>query len=98
VVYPVAVSVPAGTAAGTYGLQGVAYSADSDPGESSVTSKRVGITVAPPPPKQGIPPWVWIVVALLIPDRVHARVQGMVTLIGSIILIIVASLRVGGSK
>jgi hypothetical protein len=29
-------------------------------------------------------------VALLIPDRVHARVQGVVTLIGSIILIIVA--------
>jgi hypothetical protein len=29
-------------------------------------------------------------VALLIPDRVHARIQGVVTLIGSIILIIVA--------
>jgi hypothetical protein len=67
VVYPVAVSVPEGTAAGTYGLQGVAYSADSDPGESSVTSKRVGITVAPPPPpKKGIPPWVWIVVAAVV--------------------------------
>jgi len=67
VVYPVAVSVPEGTAAGTYGMQGVAYSADSDPGESSVTSKRVGITVAPPPPpKKGIPPWVWIVVAAVV--------------------------------
>ena len=66
VVYPVAVSVPPGTAAGTYGLQGVAYSADSDPGESSVTSKRVGITVASPPAKKGIPPWVWIVVAAVV--------------------------------
>ena len=67
VVYPVAVAVPPGTAAGTYGLQGVAYSADSDPGESSVTSKRVGITVAPPPPpKKGIPPWVWIVIAVVV--------------------------------
>jgi PASTA domain len=66
VVYPVTVKVPPGTAAGTYGLQGVAYSADTDPSESSVTSKRVGITVPPPPPKKGIPKWIFLVIAAVL--------------------------------
>ena len=66
VVYPVTVKVPPGTAAGTYGLQGVAYSADTDPSESSVTSKRVGITVPPPPPKKGIPRWIFLVIAAVL--------------------------------
>ena len=65
VVYLVTVKVPPGTAAGTYGLQGVAYSADTDPSESSVTSKRVGITVPPPPPKKGIP-WIFLVIAAVL--------------------------------
>lgn len=66
VVYPVTVKVPPGTVAGTYGLQGVAYSADTDPSESSVTSKRVGITVPPPPPKKGIPRWIFLVIAAVL--------------------------------
>jgi hypothetical protein len=66
VVYPVKVKVPPDTAAGTFGMQGVAYSADTDPSESSVTSKRVGITVPPPPPKKGIPKWIFIVIAAVV--------------------------------
>jgi hypothetical protein len=63
VVYPVKVDTPDGTATGTFGLEGVAYSADTDPSESSVTSKRVSITVPPPPPRKGLPKWVFIAIA-----------------------------------
>ena len=63
VVYPVGVTVPPDTAKGNYGLQGVAYSADGDPGESSATSKRVNLSVTTVTPKKGIPRWVWLVVA-----------------------------------
>ena len=53
--YVCKVLVPTGTAAGTYAMQAVAYSADRDPGETSTTSRRVTFTVAaptiPPPPK-----------------------------------------------
>ena len=63
VVYPVGVLVPATMAAGTYAMQGVAYSADRDPGESSVTSKRVSLTVGAPPPPKGVPKWILLVVA-----------------------------------
>ena len=38
--YVCKVLVPTGTAAGTYALQAVAYSADRDPGETSTTSRR----------------------------------------------------------
>ena len=62
VVYPVGVAVPPATAQGTYGLQGVAYSADR-PCESSATSKRVSLTVGPPAAGKGVPTWVWLVVA-----------------------------------
>jgi hypothetical protein len=61
------VLVPPGTAAGTYALQGVAYSADRDPGETSTTSRRVTFTVAepeiPPPPP---PKWPYILAAVLV--------------------------------
>jgi hypothetical protein len=63
VVYPVGVAVPPAAAQGTYGLQGVAYSADRDPAESSATSKRVSLTVGPPAAGKGVPTWVWLVVA-----------------------------------
>ena len=63
VLYPVGVSVPLDTAAGTYAMQGVAYSADTDPGESSVTSKRVSLTVGAPPPPKRVPWWIWLVIA-----------------------------------
>jgi hypothetical protein len=65
VVYKVGVAVPPGTAAGSHALQAVAYSADSDPGESSATSKRVGFTVAPSEPKPPAAKWPYIVVALV---------------------------------
>lgn len=63
VVYLVEVDTPDGTATGTFGLQGVAYSADTDPSESSVTSRPVGITVPLPPPRKGLPRWVFIAIA-----------------------------------
>jgi hypothetical protein len=61
VLFPVAVAVPSGVAAGTFGLQGVAYSADTDPSETSATSKRVSLTVgaAAAPPRKGLPWWVF---------------------------------------
>src|SRR5262245_30766273 len=59
-VFPVAVAVPPGVATGTYGFQGVAYSADTDPSETSATSKRVALTVgeAAAAPATGLPWWV----------------------------------------
>jgi hypothetical protein len=64
VVFPVALTVPQSVAAGTYGLQGVAYSADTDPSETSATSKRVSVTVgtAAAAPRKGMPWWVYAVV------------------------------------
>ncbi len=66
VLYPVGVTVPPTTAAGTYGLQGVAYSADHDPGESSATSKRVSLTVGEPAPRKGVPKWIFLVIAAVV--------------------------------
>ena len=77
VLYPVGVSVPLRTAAGTYAMQGVAYSADTDLGVSSVTSKRVTLTMGAPPPARrrrwwtgwSSPPpccWWWCVIAVLL--------------------------------
>jgi hypothetical protein len=61
VVFPVDVAVPSSVAAGAYGVQGVAYSADTDPSETSATSKRVSLTVgaASAPAGGGLPWWVF---------------------------------------
>jgi hypothetical protein len=65
--YVCKVIVPTGTAAGTYALQAVAYSADRDPGETSTTSRRVTFTVAaPPPPPPPTAKWPYILAAVLI--------------------------------
>jgi hypothetical protein len=64
-VFEVAVAVPLGTATGTYALQGVAYSADSDPSESSVTSKRVTLEVAPSVAPKRPMRWPYIVAAVI---------------------------------
>jgi hypothetical protein len=63
VVFPVGVAVPSSVAAGTFALQGVAYSADTDPSETSVTSKRVSLAVGDTaaPPRTGLPWWVFAV-------------------------------------
>jgi hypothetical protein len=65
VVYKVGVEVEAGTAAGTYALQGVAYSADTDPSESSVTSKRVEIVVPATEKPKPTPKWPFIAAAVI---------------------------------
>ncbi len=65
-VFEVAVAVPLGTATGTYALQGVAYSADSDPSESSVTSKRITLDVAPSVAPKRPMRWPYIVAALIV--------------------------------
>jgi hypothetical protein len=65
VVYKVGVEVDAGTAAGTYALQGVAYSADTDPSESSVTSKRVEVIVPETEKPKPMPKWPFIVAAVI---------------------------------
>jgi hypothetical protein len=66
VVYKVAIKVKDDTAAGTYALQGVAYSADTDPSESSVTSKRVEIVVIEREPPKPFPKWPFIVAAVVL--------------------------------
>lgn len=68
VVYPVEIAVPATVPAGTFGLQAVAYSADTDPATSSVTSKRISVSLTRP---GRVPParwwwWVLIVAAVLL--------------------------------
>jgi hypothetical protein len=73
----VGVAVPLATPAGTYAMQGVAYSADRDPGESSATSKRVTLTVPAPAPRRSIPWWIWLVVA------------GAVLLVGGVVAFLV---------
>ena len=61
VVFPVGVAVPSSVAAGTYGVQGVAYSANTDPSETSATSKRVSVTVgaAAAPTSPRLPWWAF---------------------------------------
>ncbi len=60
------VGVPADTAAGTYALQAIAYSADHDPGESSATSRRVTMEVAEPPEPSKPKWWLYLVIALVV--------------------------------
>jgi hypothetical protein len=64
-VFEVGVEVPLGTATGTYAFQGVAYSADSDPSESSVVSKRVTMDVAPSVAPRRPMRWPYIVAAII---------------------------------
>jgi hypothetical protein len=66
VVYPVDITVPPEVPAGTYGLQAVAYSADTDPQASSVTSKRISLALTRPAVPRGAPRWLWIVVAAVV--------------------------------
>jgi hypothetical protein len=66
VVYRVAVAVPPGTAAGTYAATGVVYSADTDPSESSATSKRIELVVATARPAAGAPRWPYLVAVLAV--------------------------------
>jgi hypothetical protein len=65
---PVAIAPPAGTALGTYGLQGIAYSADSDPSETSVTSKRIEVVLPDPfgDHDDTRPRWPYLVAALVV--------------------------------
>lgn len=67
-VYRVAVTVPPGTPPAVYGCQAVAYSADRDPGESSVTSKRVALEVrrTEPAPQPALPWWIFVVVGAVV--------------------------------
>ena len=64
-VWVVDLEVPEGTPAGDYAFQGVVYSADRDPGESSATSKRVTFEVAPSE-EEGFPWWVVAVVLAVV--------------------------------
>ena len=66
VVYPVEIAVPPAVPAGTYGLQAVAYSADTDPSQSSVTSKRTSgaLTRAARPART--PRWLWVLIAVVL--------------------------------
>ena len=66
VVYPVDITVPPDVPAGTYGLQAVAYSADTDPSESSVTSKRISLALTRPAVPRRAPRWLWLVVAAVV--------------------------------
>lgn len=65
-VWVVELEIPEGTREGTYGFQGVVYSADRDPGESSATSRRVTFDVARQEEKAAFPWWVVGVVAVVV--------------------------------
>ena len=65
-VFEVKVAVPLGTTTGTYALQGVAYSADGDPSESSVTSKRITLEVAPSVAPKRPTRWPYFVAAAIV--------------------------------
>jgi hypothetical protein len=66
VVYPVEIAVPPDVPARTYGLQAVAYSADTDPLESSVTSKRISVVLTREAQASRRPRWLWIVIAAVV--------------------------------
>lgn len=63
--YLVKASVPAGTTAGSYSVQGRAYSADTAPEESSALSGRVAFEVAGSKPPPARPWWLLAVVAMV---------------------------------
>ena len=66
VVYPVEIAVPPAVPAGTYGLQAVAYSADTDPSRSSVTSKRISVALTRAARPTRPPRWLWILIAVVV--------------------------------
>src|SRR5262245_15146825 len=66
VVYKVAVAVPPGTAAGTYAATGIVYSADTDPSESSATSKRIELVLPANRPKAAAARWPYLVAVLAV--------------------------------
>ncbi len=66
VVYRVAVAAPPGTAAGTYAATGIVYSADTDPSESSATSKRIELVLAAARPKASAPRWPYLVAVVAV--------------------------------
>jgi hypothetical protein len=66
VVYPVDITVPPEVPAGTYGLQAVANTADTDPQASSVTSKRISLALTRPAVPRRAPRWLWLVVAAVV--------------------------------
>jgi hypothetical protein len=55
VMVTVAIEVPQDTPPGTYGLQGIAYSADDAPDETFVASESIAVVVAWPPQQGGGP-------------------------------------------
>ena len=62
VVYPVEIAVPATVPAGTFGLQAFAYSADTDPATSSVTSKRISVSLTRPGRVPSTRWWWWVLI------------------------------------
>jgi hypothetical protein len=66
VTYLVKVAVPADAASGSRSLQGMVYSADTAPEESSVLSGRVVFDVAPPVVARQRPWWIVAVAAALV--------------------------------
>lgn len=67
VTYLCRIQIPPGTAAGTYALQAIAYSADRDPAEGSAKSRRVviGAKAKEAVPKE-LPTWVPIAIILAV--------------------------------
>jgi hypothetical protein len=64
--YPVEIAVPPSVPAGTYGLQAVAYSADTDPSQSSVTSKRISVALTRAARPARTPRWLWVLIAVVL--------------------------------
>jgi predicted nucleic acid-binding Zn ribbon protein len=66
VVYPVEIAVPPDVPAGTYGLQAVAFSADTDPLASSVSSRRISVVLTREAQRRRAPRWLWVVIAAVV--------------------------------
>jgi hypothetical protein len=66
--YLVKTAIPTTANAGTYSVQGRAYSADSAPEEDSVLSGRLAVDIKPrpAPPKKKRPWWILVVAALVV--------------------------------
>lgn len=68
--YTITFAPPAGVAAGTYPARFIAYSADGAPEENSDQARQVDVVVPAvpviPPPKPGVPWWIYVVAAALL--------------------------------